>query len=259
MKTSTQGLMEIASHEGIVQMPYRDSVGVWTWGIGLTKAAGQGDPAKMPKGVEIPLDKVLRAFQAALTKYEDAVNRNVRVSLKQYQYDALVSFTYNLGEGNLKRSQLLKRLNAGDYAGAASGFMGWTKPPEIIGRRKKEQALFASGKYSSGGFANVYPATTSGKVLWSQGKRMDLRRVFDVPASPPPPDIPAPKPKPPPPIDEPDVIDTEPAPPGGLSDSKGTSTMYAILRNVVGLLIFAGIGAFIAYKMFGFNVLDLIR
>jgi lysozyme len=52
--------------------------------------------------------------------------------------------------------------------------MNWKKPPSIIGRRKKEQKLFAEGTYSNGGMATVYPATAAGKVKWSKGKQIKL-------------------------------------------------------------------------------------
>lgn len=198
MKTSSAGKMEIASHEGIVQMPYRDSVGVWTWGIGHTAAAGSPDPSKMAKGVATSLEMVFEAFARDLVKYEKGVENAVKVPLKQHQFDALVSFHYNTGA--IGKASFVKKLNAGDIDGAADGMMAWKKPPEIIPRRKKEQELFRNGKYLSGGFANVYPANSAGKVLWSAGKRMKLDGVFGSiqPTSPvpPPPDIPAPEPKP---------------------------------------------------------------
>lgn len=199
MKTSVAGMMEIASHEGIVQSPYKDSVGVWTWGIGHTAAAGDPDPARMVKGEATSLKAVFDAFKRDLVKYENGVNRAVTVPLKQHQFDALVSFHYNTGA--IGRASFVKKLNAGDVAGAANGMMAWRKPPEIIPRREKEQKLFLNGTYSSQGFANVYPASASGQVLWGQGRRMDLTGIFKT--SPPsadqmpePPDIPAPKPSP---------------------------------------------------------------
>ena len=74
MKTSIAGMMEIAAHEGIVQMPYRDSVGVWTWGIGHTAAAGAPDPSRMAKGRASPLEEVLDIFRKDLEKYEAGVS-----------------------------------------------------------------------------------------------------------------------------------------------------------------------------------------
>lgn len=183
MKTSTKGMIEIASHEGIVPMPYRDSVGVWTWGIGHTKAAGEPNPATMARGVGHPIPEVFATFKRDLAKYEHRVNDAVKVPLKQHEFDALVSFDFNTG--GIYRAKLTAALNAGDRVGAAAKFMGWKKPPEIIPRRKKEQALFRDGTYSSGGMANVYTASASGKVNWGSSRRVNVAKLLGEPAPEP--------------------------------------------------------------------------
>lgn len=82
-----------------------------------------------------------------LVNYEDAVNRYVKVPLNQNQFDALVDFAYNAGNGNLQTSTLLKKLNKGDYAGAAEQFDRWVygdgkKLNGLVTRRASEKALF---------------------------------------------------------------------------------------------------------------------
>src|SRR3990167_5343865 len=97
MKTSTLGLIEIASHEGIVPMPYRDVKGIWTFGVGHTKAAGKPDPATLPKGEAAPIEAVFDVFRRDIARFEDRVNRAVKVPLAAHEFDALVSFDYNTG------------------------------------------------------------------------------------------------------------------------------------------------------------------
>ncbi|WP_028955926.1 lysozyme [Sulfitobacter sp. 20_GPM-1509m] len=151
MKISDRGVLEIAEHEGIVPAPYRDSVGVWTVGVGHTAAAGGVNPAKLPRGMPADVDAAvldyLRLFDADLDKYEARVNAAVKVPLKQHQFDALVSFDFNTG--GIYRAKLTEAINRGDKGG--DGFMGWVKPPEIIRRRKAEQALFRTGNYDANG------------------------------------------------------------------------------------------------------------
>lgn len=179
MKTSDAGLFALALHEGIVPGPYRDSVGVWTYGIGHTAAAGAPDPAKMPKGMPANLDAALRdvfaTFRRDVAKYEAGVNRAVKVPVTQAQFDALVSFHYNTGA--IGKASLVKRLNAGDLAGAAAGFMAWKKPAEIIARRKAEQAMFANGTYPTGQ-VTVWQVSKAGKVIWKPARRLSKDQVL---------------------------------------------------------------------------------
>lgn len=151
MKTSPQGVIAIAVHEGLVPAPYRDSVGVWTYGVGHTKGAGDPDPAAMDKAMpngQAMTDAIAHAiklFAEDLGKYEARVNRAVNVPLSQHQFDALVSFDFNTG--GIFKAKLTESLNAGDYQKAGERFMGWLKPPEIRGRRTQEMNLFLKGTY----------------------------------------------------------------------------------------------------------------
>ena len=181
MKTSDAGLFALALHEGIVPAPYFDSVGVKTYGIGHTAAAGAPDPASLPMGMPADLDAALRevfaTFRRDLPKYEAGVNRAVKVPITQAQFDALVSLHYNTGA--IGRASLVKRLNAGDVAGAAAGFMAWKKPAEIIARRKAEQAMFANGTYPTGQ-VTVWQVSKAGKVIWKPARRLDMQQVLDL-------------------------------------------------------------------------------
>jgi lysozyme len=177
MKVSRQGIIEIASHEAIVDMPYRDSKGIWTIGIGHTASAGPPDPSQMARGRRIPLSEIFRIFAADLATFEKRVNKAVKVPVAQHEFDALTSFDFNTG--GIDRATLVRHLNSGDRAKAATAFMNWSKPPEIIDRRTKEMELFRSGHYNSSGKVNVYPADNNGHVLWRRGKTVDASKILD--------------------------------------------------------------------------------
>ncbi|MEP4340894.1 MAG: lysozyme [Lentilitoribacter sp.] len=170
MKTSQRGLAEIAAHEGIVMSKYKDSVGVWTIGIGHTKNAGHPDPAKV-KG-ELPLDKIMEIFACDIKKFERRVLNAFNSELSQSQFDAAVSFDFNTG--GIHRASWVKLFNQGHEQAARRSFMKWRKPREIIPRRQAECNLFFDGRYSSDGNVNVYRATSKGSVLWSSGNRVVL-------------------------------------------------------------------------------------
>jgi hypothetical protein len=106
------------------------------------------------------------------------------VPLAQHEFDALVSFDFNTG--GIHRARLTHLLAAGRRAEAAEAFMGWSKPAEIVRRRRKEQALFRAGVYSSDGSAVLYPADAGGRVQWSRGRRVSLDHLLAAPPEPVP-------------------------------------------------------------------------
>lgn len=168
MRTSDKGVAALALHEGVVPAPYLDSVGVWTYGIGHTAAAGGPIPADMPRGMPDDLDaalaRVFAVFRADLEKFEDRVKRAVKVPVAPHENDALVSFDYNTG--GIFAAKLTKHLNAGNREAAAAAFMGWRRPPEIIPRRKSERGLFKTGTYPAG-LIPVWGVNESGRVDFS--------------------------------------------------------------------------------------------
>jgi lysozyme len=170
MSISEDGLRELAGHEGIVQTRYKDTVGVWTIGIGHTRAAGLPDPKTFPG--EMSIADVLALYRTDLARYVRNVNKAVKVAVTQTEFDALVSFHFNTGA--IASATLVKTLNAGNKALAAEQFMNWIKPKEVIGRRLKEQKLFATGRYSNGGKATLYKANSAGKIDWGSGTTIDL-------------------------------------------------------------------------------------
>ena len=172
MNISQRGILEIAEHAGIVHGPYKDSRGIWTFGIGHTAAAGDPDPATMPREdtrqwasarADVAMASAIRIFDADLDSYEERVRNAIKAPLSQHQFDALVSFDFNTG--GIQRANLTRQINAGDYSG--SGFMGWLKPPEIRGRRTAEKNLFVTGAYEANGDAIVlYDALGDGRIAF---------------------------------------------------------------------------------------------
>ena len=146
MKTSPAGRKVLAEREGRRLKAYRDSVGVWTIGIGHTAAAG---PPEVTPGLTITEAECDAIFARDLVSYESAVNRVVKVPLEQHEFDALVSFCYNIGPAGLARSSVVRRLNAGDRRGAGNAFLMWNKPAEILGRRSGERAQFLGQGYAA--------------------------------------------------------------------------------------------------------------
>lgn len=145
MKTSPIGLSLIKESEGLRLKPYLCPAGVPTIGYGNTFYEDGTKVTMKDKAITPERAHTLLLLIAA--KFEKEVNAMVKVELTQGQFDALVDFAFNLGSGNLKSSTLLKKLNAGDYAGAANEFSKWVnsggKPlPGLVTRRAKEKALF---------------------------------------------------------------------------------------------------------------------
>ena len=146
MQTSEKGIALIKEFEGCKLTAYQDSVGVWTIGYGWTQPV-DGRPIRA--GMTIKQETAERLLKTGLVSYESDVSRLVKVGLTQGQFDALVSFTYNLGARSLSTSTLLRKLNAGDYAGAADEFLRWNKAGGkvlngLTRRREAERALFLS-------------------------------------------------------------------------------------------------------------------
>ena len=118
----------------------------WTIGIGHTGTVN-GKPVSA--GMNITESTAYSLFDQDVYSAVVAVNRLVKVDLNQNQFDALVDFVFNLGQGNFASSTLLRKLNAGDYKGAANEFPRWNKAQGAVllgltKRRKAEQDLFLS-------------------------------------------------------------------------------------------------------------------
>lgn len=138
MKISQQGLQKIIQREGVFLHAYRDSVGVWTIGTGHTTAAG---PPKVTPGMLITKEQNDSILMKDLGPIEQQAAEYIKVPVSQNQYDAIISIVFNVGPKFWKGTSI-RKLNQGDYKGAAEAIMLWNKPLEIIGRRRSEQQQF---------------------------------------------------------------------------------------------------------------------
>ncbi|MFA6219611.1 MAG: hypothetical protein WC692_07500 [Erythrobacter sp.] len=167
-------LLEIAEHEGLVLEAYLDSVGVWTWGFGVTDASGHkvGRYRKSRSTIE----RAVEVFEWLLrTKYLPEVQRAFRGrELTEAQLAAALSFHWNtgaIGEADWVRSVL-----AGERRTAWLQFMNWSKPREIIARRKAERDLFFEGRWSGDGVVVIYEEVDpSGRTRWASARQIDIR------------------------------------------------------------------------------------
>jgi lysozyme len=143
MVTSDAGIQLLKGFEGCVLQAYKDVVGIITIGYGHTEPGLQMGTVWTQQQAEDQLRK-------DLSKFEKNIAAVCKVALTQNQFDALVCFSYNVGTGSLNGSTLLKKLNAGNAAGAAEEFLRWNKVggKEVAGltkRRQAERALFLKG------------------------------------------------------------------------------------------------------------------
>lgn len=145
MRTSERGKILIKGHEALRLFAYRDIGGVPTIGWGHTTNVFVGQHIDEATAEQF-LDQDVGLVDAC-------INSCVKVPLTQNQFDALASFTFNLGCGALRDSTLLEKLNAGDYRGAAEEFKRWNKAKiggvltvvdGLTARRERERALFES-------------------------------------------------------------------------------------------------------------------
>lgn len=146
MQISKGGIELIKRFEGLRLEAYQDSVGVWTIGYGWTQPV---DGKKVGPGMQIDQATADRLLKCGVVQYEQGVNQLVKVKITQGQFDALVSFAYNLGLRSLSTSTLLQKLNDGDKQGAADQFGRWVNAggkrlDGLVARRAAEREMFLS-------------------------------------------------------------------------------------------------------------------
>lgn len=161
MKASKNGINLIKQFEGCKLTSYKCPAGIWTIGYGHTKGVKQGQ--------KITQVKALNYLKEDLASFEKGVKTSVKVPINQNQFDALVSFTYNVGLGAFKTSTLLKKLNKKDYSGASKEFARWNKASGkvlngLVKRREAERKLFVKS-------CSTYHTIKKGETLTSIAKK----------------------------------------------------------------------------------------
>ena len=164
MKVSAELIKLVKHHEGVRLRPYRCPALLWTVGVGHvidpTHTAVKYEDRKnlpIPDGWDrqLSMGEVDAILAQDLKRFERGVARLCPAAVNhQGQFDALVSFAFNVGLGNLQRSSIRMRYNRGDIEGAADAFLMWTKAagrvlPGLVKRRQDERAMFLAHPLSS--------------------------------------------------------------------------------------------------------------
>ena len=139
MKTSKRGVSLIKEFEGFYPNAYRDPVGIWTIGYGFIEGVQEGDTISRAQA-EARLKRELK-------KYEAGVLAACKVQPNQHEFDALVSFAFNVGVAGMGKSSVVKAHNRGDKLAAARAFSLWNKAggkvwAGLTRRRAAEAALY---------------------------------------------------------------------------------------------------------------------
>jgi lysozyme len=189
MRLSREGAELIAHFEGFVPRPYDDAAGHATIGFGHLLHHGCVTAADRGHWGTITRERGLELLAQDARDAERAVAEAVKVPLSQEQFDALVSFTFNVGTGAFRTSTLLRLLNAGDRAGAADELLRWSRAggrvlEGLLRRRRAERDLFLSRSTSP------HAALTADERRWvteydhlaarklDRGRRRVLRRAM---------------------------------------------------------------------------------
>ncbi len=147
MRVSDDCIKMIKHHEGVRLKPYKDPIGLWTVGVGHLIGDGKTLPIEWFR--TFTMDEVDELLKKDLMRFERGVLRLCPNNLTQSRFDALVSFAFNVGLGNLQASTLRQKHNRGDIVGAAKEFLRWNKAGGKIFRgltirRQDESNLYLS-------------------------------------------------------------------------------------------------------------------
>lgn len=173
--------LEIAYHEAIVRQAYKDSVGVWTWSVGLTSATGHDVTRYI--GKPQTLEHCLVIYVWALNNYADAVRKAFAgTPLTEAQFAAALSFQWNTG--SITRASWVGHFKAGRMAEAEKSFKSWNQAggkvvPGLVTRRQHEADLLFRGKWANDGTILEYTRLTANHTpVWSSGKRINIETAL---------------------------------------------------------------------------------
>lgn len=166
--------LELLEHEAIVLEAYKDSRGIWTWGVGVTSRSGHAverykdNPQTIKRCLEIYLwllrERYLVGVLDAFKGYP----------LTESELGAALSFHYNTGQ--IAAAEWVRLVKEGKRDQAREAFMNYSRPKEIIARRKAERDLFFDGKWTSDGKVVVYEVgKPSYNPKWSSARLIDVR------------------------------------------------------------------------------------
>lgn len=173
-------LLEVAEHEGLVLEAYKCSAGVLTWGFGVTNASGHRveryDTTR--GGQRSTIERAVEVFEWLLrTKYLPEVRRAFGGrELTEAQTAGALSFHWNTGA--IHRADWVQSFLARREYRAWSEFMNWSRPREIIDRRRAERALFFDGRWSQDGVVLIYDRVNPREPrnpVWRSAREIDIR------------------------------------------------------------------------------------
>jgi lysozyme len=170
-----RGHLEVITHEAIVLEAYRDSKGMWTWGVGVTNASGH---QVHPRYLRNPqsITRVLEVYEWLVRKkYLPEVRAAFgRMELNEHQLAAALSFHWNTG--GIARASWVRSFRDDKIEQAKREFIQWRKPPEIIKRREAERDLFFDGKWTNRGTRAriIHRVASNGNPIWSSAVMTDI-------------------------------------------------------------------------------------
>jgi len=181
--------LEVASHEALIRQTYKDGGGVNTWCVGMTNATGHTVERYIGKPQTV--QHCMNLYAWALENYADHV-RDVFGELPKHQFAGILSWTWNLGGGALRKASWVALFKAGRMKEAEASFKTWHKDngnaiEGLILRRKAEADLIFRGKWSNDGTMTEYTRLTNAMTpVWSSAIKInvsaELRAAFAKPA-----------------------------------------------------------------------------